>query len=488
MTEEHNQNEVRNYADEIGVTGVNLSIAKQVVQLCWHDGHVPLFIGESGTGKTHGVQQLAQYNDMEMKPIHLGNVDSSDIKGPPFPQPNGTFKYLTPSGIPVEWTPTTRQKRLLHRAEKQGVTREEITSEEFDFDSLENFEDDDLDVLFQIKEDIEKSKEEKILFFDELNRSSKDGMNAAMSVWKEDLLGDAKLGPNVRVAAAMNPPGGSYAVNSQITTDPAMRRRFCQMVVNFSQSELLRYAEEPEKQALSCKIPELDFEEMQERDEYRPWHSTVVGYIRQNPNNAMDRKSRQAGRVYACPPGWEEISDTMYTVERLDLNLDDAVIQQVVKTKLAGHIGWSSALDFLDFYEQKTDVIDPVDVLYNYEPKTAVWKKVQNKLNGSEYLGLQNVLESSIRYIFDPEDDDFDMEDVVPQLGRIINDLPANLAQDILVHVSDVSQEIHGGYNSDVRKLMTLLNNDENFEEFNKRSLEMSLEQQEEKAEAQAET
>lgn len=476
------QEEIRDYADEIGLGAVPLSIAKQVVQLSWHDGHVPLLIGESSTGKTHGINQLAELNGMDMLPFHLGNVDSSNIRGPAFPQPDGTFKYLPPGHIPIKWEPSTRQRRILHRLKTQDITLDDVLSPDFDSSSLEGFSDKDLDVIFEIRANHEKEQRRATLFFDELNRGSKDAMNAVMSVWTERLLGGAKLGPNVRIVAAMNPPGGAYSVNNQISTDPAMRRRLCQVVVHFSQSEFLRYMSGPKAQTESGHIPPIDYEEIHQRDKYRPWHPAVVSFLRQTPKAQLDYVSRESGKVYPCPATWEAVSDTMYTVERLELDLDNAIIARVVKTKVAGHINQRTASDFLNHYRTQAAVIDPVEVLYEYKPKTPVWGKIQKKLHASEYLSIMNVLEASIRHLIEPEKRDFELKDVVPQLGHLFNDLPANCAQDLLVHISSVATEIHGGYHEDLRDLMNLLVKDPNFKAFQTRSLQMAKDHQEAQA------
>jgi len=471
--------ENRDYADEIGTISVSLGTAKLIVQLCWHDGHVPLLIGESGTGKTAAIRQLAKVNGMRMLPFHLGNVDSTDIRGPMFPQEGGTFKFLTPGHIPVKWQADLRQTRVLHRYALHGFELEDVLAENFDETLLpEEFTDRDRDTFFSIRRDSVKEEEPAALFFDETNRGSKDAMNAVMSVWQERLLGDAELGDNVRICAAMNPPGGTYSVNAQFSNDPAMRRRVCQIVVEFSRGEFLRYVEDPSKQEEKSRIPELDFKELAARDKNRPYHDSVVAYLRQHPDSMLDTRRREAGKIYGCPPTWEAVSDTMYTLDRLDLAISDTVLRRAITAKLAGHVGYNDASDFIAFHEKQVDVLDPIEVLYNYEPGTPVYKTVQKMLKASEYMALMNVLEASVRYIFDPKEEDFEISDVMPQMGRIINDLPANLAQDLVVHFSTVSEDVHSGFNKEIRVVMNeLLKNDE-FKEYQARSLKLAKEHQ----------
>ena len=484
-TERNKDAEVADYADEIGTIGVPLHIAKEVVQLCWHDNHVPLLIGESSTGKTAAISQLARLNKMDMIPFHLGNVDSTDIRGPMFPQEGGTFTFLKPGNIPVKWQPSVRQRRVLYRLEEHGISLEDILADDYNEASLPaTFTEKDRDTVFGIRQDQEKEGRKAALFFDEANRGSKDTNNAVMSVWQERHLGDAELGPNVRICAAMNPPGGAYTVSTQFSQDPAMRRRVCQIVVHFSVGEFLNFAENPSKQAKEGRVPAIDYDELQNRDPFRPYHPTVVKYLRQKPAVAMDSGLREAGKIYGCPATWEAVSDTMYTVERLDLDVDDPVMRQIVQTKLAGNVGYSEAAAFLEAYGKEVDMLDPLDVLFNYTPKTACWKKVQKVLAQSEYMGLTEVVKAAIEMIVDPAHEEVTPEAVVPQLGHLINDLPANIAQEALRHVAKTADELGVGVNETIRQLMSGLTKNPQFEEYRARTLEMMLKYQEQQADA----
>lgn len=483
MTEK-NTVDLRDYASEIGTTPVSLSVAKLVVQLCWHDNHVPLLIGESGTGKTAGIQQLADMNNMELIPYHLGSMDSTDVRGPMFPQEGGTFKFLTPGNIPIKWKPSLRQKRVLHQLKtRHGISVEDISADNFDATDFEELTEKDLDVIYSIRRDIEKEAKKAAMFFDEGNRGQRDVMNAAMPVWTEGLLGDAEIGPNVRLCAAMNPPGGKYAVNTQFSQDPAMRRRTCQVVVNFSVAEFLNYAEDPEKQSKTDLIPPIDYEEYQERDKYRPYHYAVVSFIRQNPKRALDVQSREAGKVYGCPPTWEAVSDTMYTLERLEIELNDSRIRQAVRAKISGHVGSSAADEFLDHFEKATESVEPLELLYEYKEGTSTYAKVQRKLGKGEHLGLLNVIKAAIEYVFDPQDEDFEYAEVTPQIAKLLNDMPPNTAQDAMTYFAKASDEIHGGFGSHLRDMTKLLSQEEDFKEFQRRSVSTTKKYAESQAE-----
>lgn len=477
-----NEVEARDYADDIGVIGVPLSIAKQVMQLCWHDGHVPLLIGESGTGKTAAVHQLAELNDMSVTTFSLGNVDSTDIRGPMWPREDGTFSFLKNADIPMEWTASVRQDRILKNVARQGITLEKLLSEDFDYTSIENLSENELDTLHSIVVANRHAVSKAVLFFDEANRGNKDAMNAVFSVWAEHRLGDGRIGPNVRVAGAMNPPGGTYAVNSQFSNDPAMRRRVCQIVVHFSNVEFLRYAADPSERAVESRIPALDYSEFLTRDRNRPYHKAVLEFLKLKPDVVLDTKARESGKVYGCPPNWAAISDTMYTVERLSLDMDDPVISRVVTTKLSGHVGYQVALDFLEHYNKVADVIDPVALLYNYKNKSKTWRQVQKAIADGEHLRIVVAMDLAIRHIYTEMEDDtsqFKLEDVMPQVGRLVNDIPANIAQEVMALFATVSTEMLGEFSPHTRKAMNILLKDKNFNAYVSRSLELSMKSQE---------
>jgi hypothetical protein len=157
----------------------------------------PLLIGLHGKGKTSFVTQLAQDLDAELLTIRLGTLnDSGDLIGLPAHilgadgKPTHTV-YVAPSFLPV--------------------TR-----------------------------DANGNPKKTILFFDEINRTNKDLIQAVFQcVEKGEQLGPHKL-VNTSVIAAANPNTDDY--NVMDISDKAFTDRFCHIAFEPTTQEFLDHA------------------------------------------------------------------------------------------------------------------------------------------------------------------------------------------------------------------------------------------------------
>lgn len=413
--------EARSYAEEIGVEPVSLPVAGLICQLCWMDKQVPLLIGESAIGKTAILKQMAAFNDYRFELYALAHMESTDLTGPMYPSKTKeeSFTFLRDGRLPFK-----------------------------------GFEDQD-DLV--------------IVGTDEANRADMTTLNAAFPLWTERRIGPHELGPNVVVAAAMNPPDGDYAVTSQFSHDPAMRRRVCQIYVNFNVAAFLAYAQNPARAKTmppgftKLKFPTEEEWVAERRD--RPFHDAVVQYVQANPDLAMDRKARQAGKVYACPATWEAVSDTLYTVERLELDLDDPVTFQVVKAKIGGNVGSICARQVLEVYQKVTEMLVPREVLLDFREGTSIYRRVMRAISRGDNATLANLSEGIALELHGPEDDElpFDLKDVIPQLGLLYSVLPPQQARALDSHRLAVEKERSGGLNERALDIQRLLNRDENY-------------------------
>lgn len=407
----------RNYAEEIGLESVPMSVARNVAQLCWYDRHVPMFISVSGIGKTAVMKQLSRAHDMDCVIFSLAHCEPSDITGPMWPAGDDSYTHLRNGRIPIEG------------------------------------EDD-----------------RAMLFFDEPNRADMPTLNAVFPAWAERRLGGHKLGRNVVVAAAMNPPGGDYAVTSQFSSDPAMRRRTCQIAVHFSFKEFTRWAQDPAVSfTLDDRFPKLEFDEDYEAQRRgRPMHAAVVEFLLGNPDLALDEKSREAGKVYGCPATWEAVSDTFYTIEHLELETGDPIVQRTVTTKLGGHVGFKIANDIWDYYVKNAAVIDPMALLTDYEEGTHVWRQVQNMLRRGDAGQLQNIVNQA-GHIWG-HTPDLDDKKVAPCVARFLDDVPATVATTYMQALAKGDMEANGDSTS--KRSMSLgaeLHKYESFKKFRSR-------------------
>lgn len=431
------QHEARNYAHEIGTEYVTLRVAKAVFRIAAYTQEPVLLIGESAIGKTDVIQQEADANGYRFVMYNLAHCDASDLTGPMFPDRDGvTFKFLRDGRIPVEGH--------------------------------------------------EGSDEKVLLVLDEINRADMSTLNAAFPIWAERRVGPHKLGKNVIVVAAMNPPDGDYAVTGQFSSDPAMRRRVCQVPVQFSSSELLGHARDPGK-TNALALPELDLDhEFLAELKSSPWHPAVVEFLGGKPDAMFDTQARAAGKIYSNPAVWERVSRTMKVVEHYNLDRNDVTVSAALRTKIAGNVGITLANEFLHYYEKEMELLQPRDILYDYKPKSATYKKVAKIIKNGDNARLAGLVEGVVHYLFD-DASDIKPEDVVAQVGRLCYDIPPQHVVTFKQHCADVTT----GSKDKIDKVvafMKLLKDDKYYSKYKVRDIEEAAKLQKEIEESKAET
>ena len=372
-----------NYADTIGVESCSLEVARLVVQLCWYDRHVPMLISESGVGKTGMISQLAAYNKARMEMYNLGHMDRVDLTGPAFPSKTkrDAYVYLRDGRLPF-----------------------------LGYEDAEDF---------------------VVMFLDEFNRGKMDTINGVFSAIGERRLGMHTLGHNALLVAAMNPPNTDYAVEAKASSDPALRRRFCNIVVEPSAATFLDYASDPKaaQQRGVMNLPPLeDFPPPPHRIgqtvERPPFHPTVLDFIQSSPTSYYDHQSQAAGKVYANPAVWEAVSDTLDTVERLGLSLDILSIRAAVRVKLGGFVGKVTAATLVDaMLDRDKRPLDPWEVLRNYKPGTPIYGKIQTALQREDTAFLTSTCESVAAALHLSPKLPYPIPEFIEQLGRLHADL-----------------------------------------------------------------
>ncbi len=438
---------IKTYADEIGIVPVSINTAKMIAQLCWEDNHVPLFISESGIGKTAGVKQLARTNNMTTVVYSLAHCESSDVTGPPYPREDGTYTVLRDGRVPLK-ADLTGKDRVTEVLLEKLLTKKEFASlslatygkvqGKLDANGLA-----ERTVQYLLAKEALEAQENRavVLFFDEINRAPMDTLNAVFPVWTERRLGTFELGPNVRVVAAMNPPGGAYSVTTQFSTDPAMRRRCCQIFIEFSSTELFQYMASPGAKETASKLPPLDLSDVHTRDALRPWHPCVQSYLRSNPGCIQDEASREAGKVYGNPSTWEAVSDTLYTVERLKLDLGDLVISRAVTHKIAGHVGYNAACEVLSFYKDSSAAIDPKALLLDFKEGSQAFSQVHMLLSGGDHGALSNTMLEAARLYYELEESVATTAGVVSSIALLVSTAPLNTSQAFMMEIARHSRE-----------------------------------------------
>lgn len=234
-----------------------------------------------GVGKSSIVRQAAVENGMTYFDVRLSQCEVGDIKGLPFlDSEKNVTRFLKPY-----WWPRDPESR-------------------------------------------------GILFFDELNRASKDVLQAVFEICLDRRLDGEPLPAGWRVVAAIN-ADDDYDV---IELDPALLDRW--FVIDF----------DPTPQ------------------EWVSWargagvNPAVVEFINRN-SNLLDPPvgNLEAGRVYQSRRSWTQLSDCMNSMNLLEG--DVGVFTQIVK----GWVGREIAVMFEKFVTNEFSQIRPDDVIDNYE-------------------------------------------------------------------------------------------------------------------------
>lgn len=190
-----------------------------------------------------------------------------------------------------------------------------------------------------------------ILFFDELNRASKDVLQAVFEICLDRRLDGEMLPDGWRVVSAVN-SDDDYDV---VELDPALHDRWFHIDFDPAASEWLDWAR-------SSGV-----------------HDAVVEFINRN-QNLLDPPvgNLEAGRVYPSRRSWVAFSDTLKGMG-LDKRTDDGMLTQVTK----GWVGREIAVMFQKFLTNEFSQLRPGDVLDNFEK---VKGKVESACNDIEVI------------------------------------------------------------------------------------------------------
>ena len=189
-----------------------------------------------------------------------------------------------------------------------------------------------------------------ILFFDELNRASKDVLQAVFEICLDRRLDGEDLPDGWRVVSAVN-SDDDYDV---VELDPALNDRWFHIDFDPSVEEWLTYARDTDT------------------------HKAVVEFINRN-QNLLDPPvgNLEAGRVYPSRRSWCALSDSMIHM-KLDTR-DDGMLTQVTK----GWVGREIAVMFQKFITNEFSNLRPEEVLDDYEK---VESKIESACNDIEVI------------------------------------------------------------------------------------------------------
>lgn len=259
---------------------MNVSMTKRIITQMPGDKSIMLR-AKHGVGKSSVIKQCATENGMSYHDVRLSQCEVGDIKGLPLlDEKAGTTRFLKPY-----WWPRDMASK-------------------------------------------------GILFFDELNRASKDVLQAVFEICLDRRLDGEALPEGWRVVAAIN-ADDDYDVAE---LDPALLDRWFIIDFDPSPKEWIDWAR-------SAKV-----------------HPAVVEFVSRN-NSLLDPPvgNLDAGRVYPSRRSWVAMSDTLIGMNLTDDT--DGIITQTAKGWLGREIG----VVFPKFMLNEFSQLKPSDVLDKYD-------------------------------------------------------------------------------------------------------------------------
>jgi len=172
-----------------------------------------------------------------------------------------------------------------------------------------------------------------ILFFDELNRASKDVLQAVFEICLDRRLDGEELPDGWRVVSAVN-SDDEYDV---VELDPALHDRWFHIEFDPDAGEWMEWARAEDV------------------------HPAVVEFINRN-QNLLDPPvgSLEAGRIYPSRRSWVALSDSIMA---MNLEADEGMLTQVTK----GWCGREIAVMFQKFVTNEFSQLTPSDVLDTFD-------------------------------------------------------------------------------------------------------------------------
>ncbi|NBR26382.1 MAG: hypothetical protein EBU08_21890, partial [Micrococcales bacterium] len=253
--------------------------------------------GPPGIGKSEVVAGLGKALNRPVIDVRLALWDPTDLKGIPFYNPDSNS---------MEWAPPT-----------------------------------------ELPQDPDSNA---ILFFDELNRASKDVLQAVFEICLDRRLDGEKLPDGWRVVAAVN-SDSDYDV---VELDPALHDRWFHIDFDPSVAEWVSWARN------------------------QNIHPAVVEFVDRN-QNLLDPPvgNLEAGKVYPSRRSWQAFSDSLIAMKLEER--DDGMLTQIAK----GWLGREISVMFQKFIINEFSLLRPDDVLDSLEK---VKSKVESSCNDIEVI------------------------------------------------------------------------------------------------------
>ena len=254
-----------------------------------------------------------------------------------------------------------------------------------------------------------------ILSVEELNRTvDKHVTRAFFTLLNERTIGDIQLDPAIQIVVTLNPSGGGMAVN-EFERDAAMRRRLKWFGVTANYGDFIRYAKKAK------------------------FHEKVLAHLEAQPQHFYDDQAALAGKVFACPASWEDVSTMCYQLERSDVSF----FGNEARASFAGAIGLTASEQFIDFIQDASVVITPDEVLQHYTAKSTVRKRFKQLIDDSR-LDRVAILGTAVAIKL-YENTKKRPETVGKQLALFMTDMPEEVMLAFIRELSEQSKTATGG-------------------------------------------
>jgi len=168
------------------------------------------------------------------------------------------------------------------------------------------------------------------------------------------------------------------------------------------------------------------------------FHPMVTGFIQSSQSSLMDVNAREAGKVSANPASWEKVSQTLYTMEKMGMDLWDNKL--TLKLKLSGHIGMGMADNFIKWGEENTVLVNPEDVIKHYgTKKKGVRAKVRKLVKGGRTDLLNEACEGVALMLMTQQPE---VDEIAENLGLFASDLSVEFAKALFQKFAKYSHEL----------------------------------------------
>ena len=205
-----------------------------------------------------------------------------------------------------------------------------------------------------------------ILFFDELDRATRDVQQAAFEAVLDYRMNMHEIPVGWRIVSAINADDNVYAVNQ---LDPALLDRFCVLQFRPTVPEWEQWASGKTPEVTPQTAPTTYVETL-------PVHDAVMKFISKMPN-CLDTPDTelQPMKVYASRRAWVLLSNA---VKFMEANGDDLFKDITFLHLLSmGYLGTETATEFIEFIKKDYKVFTPKDILNKWDdPMEEDFKKL----------------------------------------------------------------------------------------------------------------